>query len=360
MKKYIKQKDHGLGEYVQKPFRKFCERMQTNGHVESIDLESNGIGMRPTVNWFSELLKKNNHLKELNLGRNGFNTITWKILMEGLTENESIEKLDFSQNGITTKQTEIFKEYLSSTKTLRVLSLSRNYIQTKGFLIFSKYKIPTLEELYLDQNELQDDGCFHFSTLFDNLPSLKILSISGNEIADASCKYLLENFDKMKNLTHLDVSNNLIGETGIEFLKQLMKKNENLKINFENNTPDEVVSEKKRKFEEEKSEQSPKVILVKNNEPVLPKNETEKPSVSFENSKVSFMPKDPENWLIKKNEPFISSNIPQSKPIWGEMRSGKRKKIQSDSEEDEDSLFLSKPKNDGNDDFLSKGFLNLK
>ena len=52
---------------------------------------------------------------------------------------------------------------------------------------------------------------------------------------------------------------------------------------------------------------------------------------------------------MKFNNPFIpkKQEIIEKKPIWGEIRGEKRKKMQNDSDTDDDN------------DFLSKGFLKL-
>ena len=78
------------------------------------------------------------------------------------------------------------------------------------------------------------------------------------------------------------------------------------------NAPDEIISEKKRKLEIPK-EEKPTIVTMKFNNPFIPKKQE----------------------IIEKH------------PIWGEIRGEKRKKMQNDSDTDDDN------------DFLSKGFLKL-
>ena len=139
---------------------------------------------------------------------------------------------------------------LRHLKNLTYLNLNELQIGDKGLESLGNVmeNFSFLEELHLDSNKitLKDIKNHEF---FEKQKKLKVLSISNNEIDEKGCFFFSSlNF---KSLERLILANNQIKSKGLQIILQNLKEDNNLiELNVANNKIDKIFEEK----EEDKKE----------------------------------------------------------------------------------------------------------
>ena len=173
------------------------------------------------------LLKKTkiiNNIKRLNLSYEDININELKLVLQNIS---NIENLNLSNLCIDSFPLETFIQF--KFKNLKVLNLSSNNIYNIPILAIAN--IPNLEELYIDNNNINQDGMRKFYQACQWQKTLKILSLNNNyKIRDSG--FIGFNFfnleklygknigitnytvklivDNLKNLKELNLENNYV------------------------------------------------------------------------------------------------------------------------------------------------------
>lgn len=102
-------------------------------------------------------------------------------LSKAMSANESLEELYLYNNEIDDDSMEKFSEMLTNKKKLRILGLECNKIRLRADLILEKVKVlPHFERLYLSQNAIQSSIGESVYELLTRSRSLKELRLSQN------------------------------------------------------------------------------------------------------------------------------------------------------------------------------------
>jgi len=117
-------------------------------------------------------------------------------------------------------QAEILYEWIQSGLTSR-----------EAFAIFDALHNTnnTLEQLFLSQNKLGDEGTKVVAVALSDNTNLKLkqLCLRDNGITDKGVQYLADMLESNSTLTHLWLSSNKIGEQGLQRLADALFKNKN-------------------------------------------------------------------------------------------------------------------------------------
>jgi Leucine-rich repeat (LRR) protein len=118
-------------------------------------------------------------LKRLSLESNLIGNFGLIGLSKAMFANESLEELYLYNNEIDDDAMEKFSEMLSNKKRLRILGLECNKIRTRADIILDKVKVlPHFERLYLSQNAIQSTIGEAVYELLTRSRSLKELRLS--------------------------------------------------------------------------------------------------------------------------------------------------------------------------------------
>lgn len=188
--------------------------LKVNKSVSGLWLKRNPIGDEG-VESLAEMLKFNNQIKSLDLVNTEFSLVGLKKLTKVLLEeNHSVNRIYLGGN------------HLSAESALEIAPL------------LSK---ENLKGLYLNVNNLGDEGCKYLAVALKNNKHLEDLALSSNNIGvvgiSSLCK-VLESHQEIKTLDFgyspstkvLGAKANYIGDEGIDAICDLIKKNKSLRV----------------------------------------------------------------------------------------------------------------------------------
>lgn len=269
-------------------FQKMCKR-------RNFDLSDQSLGPK-SAQVIADIIEYNDHFIKLNLSKNFIGDEGAKAIAKALKHNKTLIHVDLSSNSLTYvgaqavfemlmtnkyivsiclnshegltrnkldfKGTKPILDVLQANNTLQIVNLAGAYITLKGcnyvaqslennYTIFSlnisnnslgeecaqalARSIPksSLEELYIANNDLGDDGAERLLLLFkatDYRTSLKVLDLSNNNITTQGANRLFDDLTKCFTLTKLILDNNDFGNKGLLALGGFIA--DNIKVTY--------------------------------------------------------------------------------------------------------------------------------
>ena len=176
---------------------------------------------------FSECLKEDDTLQELNMSNNRITNEGAKMIGEAIKVNKTLQKLDISNNSISDDGTAAISDGLKCNISLQELNMSRNKITNEGAkMIGEAIKVnKTLQKLDISNNSISDDGTAAISDGLKYNISLQELNMSGNKITNEGAKMIGEAIKVNKTLQKLDIVGNSISDDGAAAISDGLKCN---------------------------------------------------------------------------------------------------------------------------------------
>ena len=173
-------------------------------------------------------ISKNTHLKKLRLFEGALNDDKTLFLFRGLTGSSSIKDLRLHENGLSVAGIRSMVPFLQNSDSLNKLHLDGNNIQSEGInLLFRALRDSPIEHLSCNK-------CGIESIEIDNdyFPKhLKTLKLHGNNINNDGCRELAKLLHGANaTLTNLWIDNNNIDDEGVAILVDSLQNNTSLKM----------------------------------------------------------------------------------------------------------------------------------
>ena len=202
-----------------------AEALMVNNTLKKLNISYNRLFDDVAIA-FSECLKTNTSLIELDLSNSFIRDEGASVIAEGLMVNNTLQKLNISCNGyfsfnsLSDDGAIAFSEYLKTNASLIELNLSGNVITHKGASAIAETLMVnnTLQKLNISHNGLFDSGAISFSECLKTNTSLIELNLSGNVIECKGARANSETLMVNNTLQKLNIShNNLFNDGGIAF-----------------------------------------------------------------------------------------------------------------------------------------------
>lgn len=235
-------------QQVEQIFRAISETSK----IENINLSSNKITSQGLVN-ICEILKSNKKIASLDLSKNNFgdnkSETACKALSSFLTNCSSLKKLNLSYTNLNNNVMQIFSALKSNAnKSIYSLNLNGNkigslcnsgsggndYLKILSDFLATK---STLNELFLDENKINDQDVIYLSEGLSRNTNLKKITLNFNLISNKSVSILENAIKSCKNLNEFEIEGNRIDSVSKRELEKAIGMNRNIqgiKSHFKN------------------------------------------------------------------------------------------------------------------------------
>ena len=181
-------------------------------------------------------------LKAINLENNNIDEDAATELAGHLHCNNILEQLWLRGNELYDKGASVVLQSLNNLSTLLILDLSFNHLSNQsaeGIAVVIGNNC-SLQQLWLDGNDLLTRGVVRIASALKKLSSLRILSLCSNGITDDAAEEISNVITSNVLLVDLLLGNNQLQATGICKIAVAMKKTLLMKLDLSNNhiTPD--------------------------------------------------------------------------------------------------------------------------
>ena len=206
-----------------------AEAIQVNTALQKLNISSNEISDDGAIA-FSKCLKTNTTLIELNMSRNNITCKGASVIAEAIQVNTALQKLNISSNEISDDGAIAFSECLKTNTTLIELDVSWNNITCKGASVIAEaIQVNTaLQKLNISSNEISDDGAIAFSECLKTNTTLIELDMSRNNITCKGASVIAEAIQVNTALQKLNISSNEISDDGAIAFSECLKTNTTL------------------------------------------------------------------------------------------------------------------------------------
>ena len=221
--------DMGRNDITYKGASRLAEAIKVNTALQSLNISYNQISDDGVIA-FSECLKINTTLIELDMG---CNNITYKgasRLAKAIQLNNALQKLNISFNQISDDGAIAFSECLKANTTLIELDMGINDIRYKGASRLAEaIKVNTaLQSLNISYNQISDDGVIAFSECLKINTTLIELDMGCNNITYKGASRLAKAIQLNNALQKLNISFNQISDDGAIAFSECLKANTTL------------------------------------------------------------------------------------------------------------------------------------
>ena len=208
---------------------RLAEAIQVNTALQKLNIWHNRISDDGAVA-FSKCLKANTTLIELDMGGNNITCKGASRLAEAIQVNTALQKLDIWHNRISDDGAIAFSECLKTNTTLIELYMGGNNITCKGASRLAEaIQVNTaLQKLDICQNRISDDGAIAFSECLKTNITLIELKIGWNNITCKGASRLAEAIQVNTALQKLDIYHNRISDDGAIAFSECLKTNTTL------------------------------------------------------------------------------------------------------------------------------------
>ena len=127
-------------------------------------------------------LSCNDQLQELNINSDQFSTAGIVKIANALHNTFTLKKLYMRNNNIRVEAADSIAAVISCSSQLEVLDISWNHVETEGFIKIAKalQKISTLQQLYIQDNNITDEASNDILAICYHNTQLKILDFQQN------------------------------------------------------------------------------------------------------------------------------------------------------------------------------------
>ncbi len=209
-----------------------ADALLENDTIAQLYLTKNNIsndGLKSILN----VITKKKKLNVLDISYNNFESSDFLIISEFLNENPTMKNLNLSGNEFDMKGAVNLGNLLSNSKNIKSLNLSNmNIIAEYTPFLFKSFHN---EELYFDDNSIQEIGSILLSRAISENDILKKLSLKNTGINSIGINHLMTVIEKLKNIQEIHLENNDLDENACNELCQLCK-DKNYKVYISNKT----------------------------------------------------------------------------------------------------------------------------
>ena len=179
---------------------------------------------------FSECLKANRTLIELDMSRNNITDKGASAIAKAIQVNTTLQRLNISHNKLSDDSAIAFSECLKTNTTLIELDMSRNNITDKGASAIAKaiQVNTTLQRLNISYNRLSDDSAIAFSECLKTNTTLIELYMSWNDITDKGASAIAKAIQVNTTLQRLNISHNKLSDDSAIAFSECLKTNTTL------------------------------------------------------------------------------------------------------------------------------------
>lgn len=203
----------------------------TELHVEN-QKNKFAINQEKILEYFSEAILLNKHLKQLDISDNRLNELLFSKLVFCIKSNFNIKTLNISNNNLGEKSAVFINEILANNFFIENLIMSNIHLKNEGLktLSHSLIKNKTLKNIDLSNNFLTCEGAEIFKSFLINNTSLIKLNISENNITDEKGNNPISEALKYNtNLEEINFGNCDFNEITINELMENLKENFSLR-----------------------------------------------------------------------------------------------------------------------------------
>ena len=209
-----------------------ADALLENNSLTQLYLTKNNIlndGLKSILN----VIIKKKKINILDISYNDFESSDFLIISEFLNENPIMKYLNLSGNEFDMKSAVNLGNFLSIPKNIKSLNLSNmNIIAEYTPFLFKSFHF---EELYFDDNSIQEVGCILLCKAISENDILKKLSLKNTGINSIGISHLMKAIEKLKNIQEIHLENNDLDENVCNELCQLCKdKNYKIYISISN------------------------------------------------------------------------------------------------------------------------------
>mmetsp|Transcript_25719 Transcript_25719/g.28048 ORF Transcript_25719/g.28048 Transcript_25719/m.28048 type:complete len:431 (+) Transcript_25719:98-1390(+) len=200
-------------------------------------------------------------LKRIDLSDNNFGLRACEVLAQGLKNHTRLEHLNLRDAGFGDDGIEAFVNILKDTvfPHLTFLDLSGNEINEENMEVVVEWlgkAVPSLQTLYLDDNEIGSDGAILLTRSIPRLSSLQHLSLTTAEITGKGGFLLAKAVAKVATFQKLDLNGNALAPRAVEEITEVLTKAQKRLGDLEDNDEDgeDDLSEIEEESEEDEDE----------------------------------------------------------------------------------------------------------
>ncbi|KAK8789811.1 hypothetical protein WA158_006591 [Blastocystis sp. Blastoise] len=185
------------------------------------EVQLNGYQLNDTdISQFCNSFKNTTHVKSIDLSRNNITEKGCNFICQTLKDNKSVKSLILAKNSIGTNGAMHIAQLLSQGSGLTLLNLNSTSIDSEGIdEICSSICHSTdirLKDLYIDSNNIGDNGFDIIINLLNEYHKLENLYIRSNNFTDEAATkllYFFNNSESIRSLRFLDMSDNAVSVT---------------------------------------------------------------------------------------------------------------------------------------------------
>ena len=192
--------------------------------LHTILLNNNNTNVRD----ISTAVVNTSTIKVLEIDNNGITSQETKVISDMIIH---LEELYIRNNKLGDDGAELLSTGITSSITLRVLDISSNNIGSSGTTAIANALTnnTSLEELYMSYNKVGDHEVGVLVEKILQAKTLRKLDISRNYIGPSGTMAIANSLPKNTSLEHLYVGDNDVGQTGAIAIAQAIANNNNLK-----------------------------------------------------------------------------------------------------------------------------------
>jgi Ran GTPase-activating protein (RanGAP) involved in mRNA processing and transport len=222
-----------IGNYLN-PYDHIKFSLQENLKFEELHVDNQknkfSISQEKIIDYFSEAIKYNKSIKNLDISSNKLNEILFSKIYNCLKNNLNIIHLNLSNNSIGENSANLLNEIINTNIFMESLIIKNIYLKDKGLKIMENALIEnkTLKNLDISSNYFSSESAEILGNIIYKNNMIDNLNISGNKIfnknKNTSEKFFLS-FEKNNTLNSISLNNCLINKSSVISLLRCLKKN---------------------------------------------------------------------------------------------------------------------------------------
>ncbi|KAI9312315.1 hypothetical protein DFJ73DRAFT_885788 [Zopfochytrium polystomum] len=211
--------------------RAVSELLKSNGTLQSVDLEWNGIG-DGGVKAIADALKVNSTLLSLSLKTNYFGLEGAKAVADSLIYNSTLESIDLCNNYCRDEGTKVIADALKRNNTLQFIDLESNRIGYEGASAVADAlkSNSALQSVSLARNNIGDKGAAAIADALKSNSSLQSIVLWGANIGNDGADAIADALKINSTLQSVKLSGNNFDTEGENALAQCRLVNKTVKV----------------------------------------------------------------------------------------------------------------------------------
>jgi Ran GTPase-activating protein (RanGAP) involved in mRNA processing and transport len=237
-----------IGNYLN-PYDHIKLSLQENLKFDELHVDNQKnkflISQDKIIEYFSEAIKYNKSIKNLDISSNQLNEILFSKLYKCLKNNSNIIHLNLSNNSIGENSAIFLNEIINTNIFMESLIIKNIYLKDKGLKIIEHTlkENKTLKILDISSNYFTFESAEILGNIIKKNNMIDNLNISGNKIFQKNkntSENFFNSFEKNNTINSISFNNCLINKSSlISLIKSLRKNNGLISLDIGNNKFDE-------------------------------------------------------------------------------------------------------------------------